>query len=172
MSVPAEGSMMHTIMKGAPDEQKKAMTRFRFWNRYFVIPLLRINVLQLFGFGFIFVLLRTTGRKSGKTRNTPLEYLKKDGKLLLYSSRGAKSDWYRNLMAHPQDVRVKYHFRMRQPIVRDVSEVEERIELIRYYIETRRSGGKTLFGWREEMGMEAEVFVEVATYLRIVELTV
>jgi deazaflavin-dependent oxidoreductase (nitroreductase family) len=58
--------------------------------------------------GKIILLLTTTGRKSGQNRITPLQYEEIDGKFLLGSARGTKSDWYRNIEADGRvEVRVK-----------------------------------------------------------------
>lgn len=58
--------------------------------------------------GRIFLLLTTTGRKSGKRRVTPLQYEEIDGVLYIAAARGQSADWFRNLKANPcVEVRVK-----------------------------------------------------------------
>jgi deazaflavin-dependent oxidoreductase (nitroreductase family) len=52
--------------------------------------------------GKLVLLLTTTGRKTGLARVTPLQYEEIDGEYYLGSSRGVKSDWYRNIQATPQ----------------------------------------------------------------------
>ena len=52
-----------------------------------------------------FLLLTTTGAKSGKRRTTPLAYIPIDGRILIVASKGgAKTHpaWYWNLLAHPE----------------------------------------------------------------------
>lgn len=49
--------------------------------------------------GHIFVLLTTTGRRSGLPRRVVTEYLTYRGKLIVPCAFGAKADWYRNLMS-------------------------------------------------------------------------
>ncbi len=51
--------------------------------------------------GRIFVLITTTGRKSGLPRHTLAEYFVLDGKLYVVCAYGAKADWYKNMMANP-----------------------------------------------------------------------
>jgi len=59
-------------------------------------------------YGWIVLLLTTTGRKSGLKRVTPLQYEEIDGEFYIGSARGAKADWFRNIQADPQvEVRVK-----------------------------------------------------------------
>jgi deazaflavin-dependent oxidoreductase (nitroreductase family) len=41
------------------------------------------------------------GRKTGKLRRTPVNYALVDGEIYCTAGFGAKSDWYRNLMANP-----------------------------------------------------------------------
>jgi deazaflavin-dependent oxidoreductase (nitroreductase family) len=52
-----------------------------------------------------FLLLTTTGAKSGKQRTTPLVYIPIDDRILIIASRGGAADhpaWYWNLLAHPE----------------------------------------------------------------------
>ena len=59
-------------------------------------------------YGRLVLLLTTTGRKSGKSRVTPLQYEEIDGDIYIASARGTKSDWYRNIVTNPMvRVRVK-----------------------------------------------------------------
>ena len=47
------------------------------------------------------LLLTTTGRKSGLSRTTPLQYEEIDGVCYVASARGRQADWFRNLQADP-----------------------------------------------------------------------
>ncbi len=49
--------------------------------------------------GRLVLLLTTTGRKSGLPRTTPLQYEQVDGAIYVASARGAKADWFRNILA-------------------------------------------------------------------------
>ena len=51
--------------------------------------------------GSFVLLLKTTGRKSGLPRVTPLQYNEIDGIIYVASARGVKADWYRNLSEYP-----------------------------------------------------------------------
>jgi deazaflavin-dependent oxidoreductase (nitroreductase family) len=69
----------------------------------FKIPIFFYHIgLPLFG-NFI-LLLTTTGRKSGKTRHTPLEYHREPGTglAILTAGWGGNTDWRRNLQADPR----------------------------------------------------------------------
>lgn len=52
--------------------------------------------------GHLILLLTTTGRKSGLSRVTALQYEEIEGLIYVASARGTAADWYRNLVAHPQ----------------------------------------------------------------------
>lgn len=43
-----------------------------------------------------------TGRKTGARRRTPVNYAEVDGSVYCVAGFGAVSDWYKNLVAHPQ----------------------------------------------------------------------
>jgi len=55
-------------------------------------------------FGDFTLLLTTTGRKSGKPRQTPLEYRREEGSgyCLITAGWGGRTDWRRNLEANPR----------------------------------------------------------------------
>jgi deazaflavin-dependent oxidoreductase (nitroreductase family) len=58
--------------------------------------------------GRFILLLTTTGRKSGLLRVTPLQYEEVDGAIYVGSARGAKADWFRNILVDPHvQVQVK-----------------------------------------------------------------
>jgi deazaflavin-dependent oxidoreductase (nitroreductase family) len=46
--------------------------------------------------------LTTKGRKTGKIRRTPLNYSSIPGGVLCLAGFGASSDWYQNLLCHPE----------------------------------------------------------------------
>lgn len=51
------------------------------------------------------VLLHSTGAKSGAERVNPLMHLNKDGRIIVFASRGGEDlnpDWYYNIKANPQ----------------------------------------------------------------------
>lgn len=51
--------------------------------------------------GYVMVLVNT-GRRSGLRRYTPLNYAEVAGEIWCLAGFGAVSDWYRNLLAHPE----------------------------------------------------------------------
>ena len=51
--------------------------------------------------GRLFMVLTTTGRKSGVPRRTAIEFHEFEGKPTVMSGWGEKTDWYRNLAANP-----------------------------------------------------------------------
>ena len=58
--------------------------------------------------GRMILLLTTIGRKSGLPRVTPLQYEEIDGAWYVASARGAKADWFQNILANRQvQIRVK-----------------------------------------------------------------
>jgi deazaflavin-dependent oxidoreductase (nitroreductase family) len=51
------------------------------------------------------LLITTTGARSGKSRTTPIMYVREGDRLLVIASNAgapADPDWYRNLVAHPE----------------------------------------------------------------------
>jgi deazaflavin-dependent oxidoreductase (nitroreductase family) len=77
-----------------------------FWylNKYFMAPMFRLGLGSLLVnplFGYIMV-LKTIGRKSGKTYFTPVNYAIHEGNVYCISGGRRTSDWFRNILAHPE----------------------------------------------------------------------
>ncbi len=51
--------------------------------------------------GWLILLLKHTGRKSGKQYATPLQYEKIGSDYYIGAARGVNADWFRNLQANP-----------------------------------------------------------------------
>ena len=80
------------------------MRRF-FWflNKFLMVPLFRLGFGPFIGnplTGYIMV-LKTTGRKTGKIRHTPVNYAILEGRIYCVSGFRQGSDWYHNLRAQP-----------------------------------------------------------------------
>jgi deazaflavin-dependent oxidoreductase (nitroreductase family) len=78
---------------------------FRYLNRFMVL-LWRLGIApadtrypDLIG---QFVVLVHTGRKSGKRRQTPLNYALVDNDIYITAGFGERTDWFRNISANPQ----------------------------------------------------------------------
>ena len=52
--------------------------------------------------GWLILLLRHTGRSSGKRYATPVQYEKIGDAYYVGAARGQQADWFRNIQAHPQ----------------------------------------------------------------------
>lgn len=77
---------------------------FRVLNRGFMVPAFRLGLGPLMGnpiTGYIMV-VKTTGRRTGLTRYTPVNYALLDGLVYCIAGWGRASDWYRNLQANPE----------------------------------------------------------------------
>lgn len=77
---------------------------FWFVNRYLMVPIFRLGLGPLFGspFGGYIMVLKPIGRKSGKTYHTPVNYAIHNGCVYCVSGGRRTSDWFRNLLAHPE----------------------------------------------------------------------
>ncbi len=52
--------------------------------------------------GRFLLLLTTTGRKTGLSRETPLQYEEQDGTIFVAAMLGPRADWFRNILADPR----------------------------------------------------------------------
>jgi deazaflavin-dependent oxidoreductase (nitroreductase family) len=69
----------------------------------FKMPILQYKLGLGWMIGKYILLLTTTGRKSGKLRYTPLEYIydKENDRYRIAAGWGGNTDWYRNIKANP-----------------------------------------------------------------------
>ncbi|MBI3738233.1 MAG: nitroreductase family deazaflavin-dependent oxidoreductase [Chloroflexi bacterium] len=81
--------------------------------------------------GRIILLLTTKGRRSGKTRVTPLQYEMIDGDYYVGAARGLKADWVCNIRSDPHvEVRVgSKHFQGTAELVTDPSKFADFMEV-------------------------------------------
>ena len=87
------------VMKFVP--QKNVGPVFKW---IFKIPILQYKLGLGWMIGKYVLLLTTTGRKTGKPRQTPLEYEydKEHDRYRIAAGWGGNTDWYRNVKANPQ----------------------------------------------------------------------
>jgi deazaflavin-dependent oxidoreductase (nitroreductase family) len=119
---------------------------FKAFN-YFMLLLWRLG-LGAWGngteFGGSIMVIKHTGRKTGLTRHTPVNYALVDGDVYCTAGFGKVSDWYRNIIANPE-VEVWLPDGRWAGIAEDVSNDENSPHLLRQVI--RASGfAAPLFG--------------------------
>jgi deazaflavin-dependent oxidoreductase (nitroreductase family) len=108
--------------------------RYFFWlfNKLFMVPIFRLGLGRFWGnpfWGYMMV-LKTTGRKSGKTRYTPVNYAILNGNIYCLAGWGQIADWYRNLITAPQ-IEVLLPSRALAGMAEEVSNSPERIIALR-----------------------------------------
>lgn len=68
----------------------------------FKTPILLYRLGLGFLIGRLFMIMTTTGRKSGQPRRTAIEFHEFEGQPTVLSGWGERTDWYRNLQADPR----------------------------------------------------------------------
>ena len=119
---------------------------FKYFNR-FMLLLWRLG-LGSWGngteFGGSIMVIKHTGRKTGLTRYTPVNYALVDGEVYCSAGFGKVSDWYRNIMVLPE-VEVWLPDGRWAGIAEDVSDIEHGPQLLRQVIRASGFAGP-LFG--------------------------
>jgi hypothetical protein len=82
------------------------LTNLKIYNPL-IVALYRSGILPLFGWSRTIMLLMTTGRKSGKPRDTLIGYFRIGGVIHLFLAWGKGAGWYKNLIASPSDVSIQ-----------------------------------------------------------------
>lgn len=105
-----------------------------FWylNRYFMVPLFRLGLGPWMGspFGGYIIVLKVIGRKTGKVRHAPVNYAIENGNVYCLAGFGGLSDWYRNLLAHP-NVEVIMPGGTIAGVAEQVTDPDERLRMLR-----------------------------------------
>ncbi|TFG19062.1 MAG: DUF385 domain-containing protein [Promethearchaeota archaeon] len=145
--LPREGSVMYNFHHQNEATKEKTLKRWKKMNNYFIIPLYRIKLLPVLGFGKIILVLITKGWKTGKTRRTPLEYRKYEGDILIFAARGENATWVKNLRKYPESVSITLGFHQFRTELHSISEPQKKIDILKWYITKFGRAAKTLFGW-------------------------
>jgi deazaflavin-dependent oxidoreductase (nitroreductase family) len=142
---PVPGTALADIL-GEESKRRAFHANTRFINRYVVFAY-RIGLLPLLGAGGSMMLIGTVGRKTGKLRYFPVSYIDLGGEKLLISGWGEDSNWYKNIVASPENVNLQVGFqRIRvKPVF--VEAAEKKLGIIRRIIEEKPGDAKRIFGW-------------------------
>ncbi|MHC1590815.1 MAG: nitroreductase family deazaflavin-dependent oxidoreductase [Candidatus Helarchaeales archaeon] len=169
--LPRKGSALYNLIHPDPEKQQKALKKWKKMNKYLMIPFYRVGLLPLFGMGWIFLLLKTKGRKTGKIRWTPVEYHRIDGVIHVFASRGDKADWFKNMKANPDDVKVRHGFHWFKPRIEVVEDLDEKIKIFEWYVTKHPKAAKMLFGWLPKKDtIETTDLSPIAKMVKIIRL--
>jgi len=166
---PRSGSVLFNFNSQDEVSKKKTLNRWKKMNKYIVIPLYRAKLLPLFGFGRIFLLLKTKGWKTGKIRRTPLEYRHYEDEIIIFAARGENATWIKNMRAYPNNVEVTIGFHTFKAHIEFVSGVNQKLKMLKWYIAKYTKAAKMLFGWDPENDdLETSNFDKLVHLLSIV----
>jgi len=115
---------------------------FWFLNKFFMVPMFRLGLGSMVGnplSGYIMV-IKTTGRKTGKTRYTPVNYGIFQGDLYCLAGWGQLSDWYRNIQVDPK-IEIIHPDGPLAGIVEEISDPVKRIFLMRMVLKNAGFAG-------------------------------
>ena len=141
--IPRPGSWMYNMLVDEKSS-RRYIKMFKIANK-FVVPLYRLRILAPLGFRLL--LITHIGRKSGKTRRTPVEYFKMDGTIVVVSGYGKKSHWFRNIKQNPEDVYIQVGFGGFKPKVEIIEEQRELEGFFKWLVINNPRYSKTGFGW-------------------------
>jgi len=169
--LPRPGSPLYNLNHKDIMIKNKTLKKSKILNTYIVLPLYRLKILPLLGFGRIFLILTTQGRKTGKKRRTPLEYHRIDGIITVFSGRGEDAGWMKNIRVHPDALMVRHGFHRFQPQSEIVKDMDEKLRIIKWYIVKHGRSSKMLFGWNPKTDdPETTDFTNLLKLISIVKL--
>ena len=141
-----------------------------------IILLYRIRLLPLFGIGKRILILKTIGRRTGKIRRRPVLHKKMyTNKITLYSARGKKSDWLKNILSSDNNiVEIIKGFRKFKAKATLIESEEEKANHLIYWCRNFKDA-KTLFGYNlKEHGdiFNTEEFTKLVKMLEFIQLEI
>lgn len=112
--------------------EQKLRRGFFYLNKFFMVPMFRLGFGSLMGtpFGGYIMVLKVIGRKTGKMRYTPVNYAIENGNVYCLAGFGTISDWYRNLLAHPNIEAIMPGGAI-AGVAEQVSDPDERLRMLR-----------------------------------------
>ena len=168
---PKDGTWFYRLMHHTGPALPRSYKWFKRLNKGFMVPLYRLRVLPLFGVGWMILMITTIGRKSGKTRRTPLEFHRIDGIAHITAGRGEKTDWVRNIRANPDKVQVQIGFRSYHAQVEIIDSVAEKIKYVEWMVTKLPREAKSGFGWNPKTDtIENSDFQPLAEFLTVIKL--
>lgn len=145
--LPRSGSALYNFHYQDEISINKTLKRWKNLNKYLIVPLYRIRLLPLFGFGKTFLILKTKGWKTGKVRRTPLEYRKYEGIITIFAARGENATWVKNVRSYPDNVSIICGFHHFKPRIEFVSDDNRKKLIMKWYATKFGKAAKVLFGW-------------------------
>ena len=115
--------------------EQRLRSSFKIFNR-FMILMWRLGLGSwMIGtkYGGYLMVIKTTGRRTGLSRLTPLNYAEIDGNIYCTAGFGKTADWYSNIQANPE-VEVWLPDSRWAGIAEDVTQVENSADLLRQVI--------------------------------------
>lgn len=152
-SFPVPGTTLYDVLF-KPEFRQAFHSRLKPTNRL-LVPLYKVQVLTLFGLSKRIMLLTTRGRNSQKMRDFPIGYFRIGGDVYVFSAWGKQSNWYKNLVAHPEQVYVQIGLRRRHVRPEVVQDPQELKRVIQQLVRDDPEGARTLMGWdpkRDQVG--------------------
>ncbi|MFX1329287.1 MAG: nitroreductase/quinone reductase family protein [Promethearchaeota archaeon] len=169
--LPRPGSVMFNFHYQDEESIKKTLKRWKKLNKYLMIPLYRVRLLPLLGFGKIFLILKTKGWKTGKIRRTPLEFRRYEGTIVIFAARGENATWIKNLRSNPDDVSVMRGFHNFKPRIEIISDSNQKQTIMKWYVSKYSKAAKVLFGWDPKKdNLETTDFSTLSNLITIVLL--
>ena len=144
-SFPLPGTTLYDVLF-KPEFRQAFHSKLKPTNRL-LVPLYKAQVLSLFGLSKRIMLLTTKGRNSQRMRDFPIGYFCIGDGIYVFSAWGKQSNWYKNLIAHPDQVYVQIglrRFHVRPEVVQDPQELKC---IIQQLIRDDPDGARTLMGW-------------------------
>jgi deazaflavin-dependent oxidoreductase (nitroreductase family) len=129
-----------------PEFRQEFHSKLKPTNRL-LVPLYKAQVLSLFGLSKRIMLLTTKGRNSQRMRDFPIGYFHIGDGIYVFSAWGKQSNWYKNLIACPDQVYVQIglrRFHVQPEVVQDPQELKR---IILQLIRDDPEGAHTLMGW-------------------------
>ena len=151
-------------MELTPETEIRLRRIFKIFN-HFMLALWRLGLAQYGNptrLGGAVMVIKHKGRKTGLTRYAPVNYVDVGDEVYCTAGFGAKTHWYRNLLADP-NVELWLPNGRWEGIAEDASEDENRVELLRSVLVASGFAGP-LFGANPQRMTDAQIEALIGPY--------
>jgi len=168
-SLPRQGSIVYNIHHGDQAAKSTTLKRWKFINKYLIVPLARLRLLPLLGLKNTFTVIKVVGRKSGKNRYAGLQIRKIENNLFIFLARGKRTQWYKNHQENPDKTQIYYGFRKQNCNLRQL-EMPEKLNVMQQYVKEHPKWAKIGIGWEEDDQIDDGLLADYIKKIEIVEI--
>ena len=170
-SLPRKGSIVYNIKFGDEKARDRTLNRWKFMNRFVIVPLGRMRLFPILFLKNTFVVVSVIGRKTGTRRYAGISLRKLDEGMFLFLARGMKTQWFTNHLANPDLSSIYYGFK-KYRVEFELLHNIDKLRIMGKYVVRYPKWAKLGIGWNKEKDdPRGELLREYLSKIEIVKIS-